>query len=558
MTSNRRSPAQTTNDKVPSTVKSPLLYRLIKWSFVVIISIILLINLTLYWVDYGGTRLQWQLIINPLLLPIAAVVIGGLYWLLSRRGVSRRLPVDAIFVVASLLFLVLQIFLVRQYYFETAWDAATVRDSAINIVNGNSPDPGWWPDYYTVNPNNRTVVSLFVVVIKVMSALSIDEPLFGLILFQCAISWLTGVILYFTVKRLTGRRSDGCFAWVIYAILIGLSPWVSIPYTDGVGLLLPILLLFIYTLRPTKWWWRLGKWLAVGALGYLSLQIKPQTTIIFIAIMIMAVLAVLIGRIKYRQPIVTWQHTGNLGMVVVGMAIVMVPLQIVNNKLVPIESNRELPIAHYLMMGMNDQTDGIYSGNDVWFISLDGVYRDGDGSNPASRIVTTDEITERDIPELISRLRRMGFSGTTKLLIRKSLVNFNDGVFAWSGEGNFYWSVKPAANELAEAVREIYYIPDPKNGVSDAESKYAYLQTVEQGVWLAVLLFSLLSVIKADKSHPILVAMLGIMGLVLYELLFEARARYIYTYVPIFIMLATIGLSQFNQWRQARRHWRKA
>ena len=37
--------------------------------------------------------------------------------------------------------------------------------------------------------------------------------------------------------------------------------------------------------------------------------------------------------------------------------------------------------------------------------------------------------------------------------------------------------------------------------------------------------------------------MLAILGLILFELLFEARARYIYTYVPIFCVLAALGMN---------------
>ena len=45
----------------------------------------------------------------------------------------------------------------------------------------------------------------------------------------------------------------------------------------------------------------------------------------------------------------------------------------------------------------------------------------------------------------------------------------------------------------------------------------------------------------------VLLCLLGIIlliiGLVLFELLFEARARYIYTYVPVFCVLAALGMN---------------
>ena len=41
--------------------------------------------------------------------------------------------------------------------------------------------------------------------------------------------------------------------------------------------------------------------------------------------------------------------------------------------------------------------------------------------------------------------------------------------------------------------------------------------------------------------------MIGIIGLSLFELLFEARARYLYIYVPLYIILAIYGISFINQ-----------
>ena len=147
------------NDQLSSRrnyLPTPVVFRLIKLIFAIFVGIILLINLTLFWVNYGGTRRTWQIIDNPILLPISICLVGAIFAIVYKAKFKfKRFSADAVFIVASLLFLILQVFLVRQYYFETAWDAATVRDSAINIVNGDSPDPDWWPDYYDVNPNNR-------------------------------------------------------------------------------------------------------------------------------------------------------------------------------------------------------------------------------------------------------------------------------------------------------------------------------------------------------------------------------------------------------------------
>ena len=49
------------------------------------------------------------------------------------------------------------------------------------------------------------------------------------------------------------------------------------------------------------------------------------------------------------------------------------------------------------------------------------------------------------------------------------------------------------------------------------------------------------------------VLMVSIIGLTLFEILFEARARYLYTYVPLFILIALKGMDEWIN----RLEWRK-
>ena len=50
--------------------------------------------------------------------------------------------------------------------------------------------------------------------------------------------------------------------------------------------------------------------------------------------------------------------------------------------------------------------------------------------------------------------------------------------------------------------------------------------------------------IKSDDEEDDIysVLYLSIIGLFLFEMLFEARARYLYTYIPLFIMIGSMGM----------------
>jgi hypothetical protein len=49
---------------------------------------------------------------------------------------------------------------------------------------------------------------------------------------------------------------------------------------------------------------------------------------------------------------------------------------------------------------------------------------------------------------------------------------------------------------------------------------------------------------KRQMNNKIVVLMLAILGLTAFELLFEARARYLYIYAPIYLILSMLGLNK--------------
>ena len=62
-----------------------------------------------------------------------------------------------------------------------------------------------------------------------------------------------------------------------------------------------------------------------------------------------------------------------------------------------------------------------------------------------------------------------------------------------------------------------------------------------QCAWLAVLLLGCFS-FGRHTGRPVAVLQLAILGLTLFELLFEARARYLFSYLPVYLLLAGQGL----------------
>lgn len=62
-------------------------------------------------------------------------------------------------------------------------------------------------------------------------------------------------------------------------------------------------------------------------------------------------------------------------------------------------------------------------------------------------------------------------------------------------------------------------------------------------IWMTILFFNIFTW-HASKNKYFCTIMLSILGLTIFELLFEARARYLYIYAPLYIILAVYGFRQ--------------
>ena len=178
-------------------------------------------------------------------------------------------------------------------------------------------------------------------------------------------------------------------------------------------------------------------------------------------------------------------------------------------------------------MGLNPEKKGVYSAEDVRY---------------SRSFVTASERTQANIAVGKQRLQEMGFFGTLKQLAQKMLTLYNDGTFAWGKEGNFLQTVfDPPNTKSAPFLRSIYY-PDG--------SRYLYFTTFEQFIWLMILLLGaagLFSSFSHKHAKTLNILWLTWIGLTVFELLFEVRARYLYTNVPLFCVLAAVGIENIHR-----------
>lgn len=138
----------------------------------------------------------------------------------------------------------------------------------------------------------------------------------------------------------------------------------------------------------------------------------------------------------------------------------------------------------------------------------------------------------------VDRVRGMGPLGYPFFLAQKLAWFAGDGSFFMWGEGGMTanpmaWSVTDPASRT---IQDWFYLEG---------EHYPTLYSLWQGAWLLVLALVALgpATQSRDTGRDIVTAVrLGVVMLVVFLLFFEARARYLYLYLPSVMVLASLAL----------------
>ena len=378
-------------------------------------------------------------------------------------------------------------------------------------------------DYFSMYPNNLTLAGIYGGLLRLPMCLGAElgeeRGLLLLILVQCALNTACGLLLWSLTRRVAEAFSDGVtaaqaalVALIAYAVLIGLSPWFLVPYSDSSALIFPVLLLWLYErLRG-----RLPSALLLGALGTLAFMIKPQASIPLIAIALCELAALIVRRSKRSAVFLILMGSAFL--------LVVLPAQSVMERQIGIEldSDRAMNPAHYVNMGLNAEHDGAFNMPD-----LDAVLA-----------VPAKERTAWCLRTAWARVKEYGVPGMAEHLLRKALVNFADGGFAWG--------IDFARNDLP--VKDERLTPGVRSVVYSDGTRYPALHALEQAVWLLLLVLCPFGAfglrrLCAEQETPVPAAMLlSVIGIIAFNMLFEAKARYVFVMVPVMIAVSAAGL----------------
>lgn len=435
---------------------------------------------------------------------------------------------DRIMVIVTLLLFLAQMYLAYNIYFLTGWDVAgKIIPGAKLLADGDISgfNTQFW-EYFSRYPNNIPMVVFYGALLKVNAKIGIwgtQNELMSIITVNCALNALTCFLTCKITKTLLGKKA-AIVGFVIAVILIGISPWSVITYSDSLALAFPSMILALYMKKTERPLYKWIKYMAILCLGYLGYCVKPQTLIVVIAIVVIEIVR--------RMSLPNKRILGRWVLVIMASGVCFGGFKTAADYVFTIQGferdeNRTLDMTHFFMMGQNPDTMGVWSGEDINFSV----------AHP-----NTWERHKATIKKGLIRIWDMGFPGYLEFLGAKMRTAYNDGTFAWGCEGGFWKEIYEPKNEVTSPLlREIFY---------QGGQYYNFWAFGVHGVWLAVLLLIMCNFIFRKNitqkfSDPtLLVMLLSLEGLTLFQLLFEVRARYLYTYVPFFIIFAIMGLKQ--------------
>lgn len=443
-----------------------------------------------------------------LLLCVIFIIFCSLIFKICKSKDLTSAGMRKLLIIGYLIVFLIQIYVVRNTYFLTGWDPGLARFRAEYIVGGGDMVGVGATSGYSVYPNNLMIFYTLYLIMKVAVLFHFSDPYILCVYASCfcvTFSCLLGSLL--CNQFLKSRIAVALYTFLSFFLLV-CSPWVSIPYTDTFGMFFVMLAVYLF-LRIPNFYIRSGLLILTAFTGYMM---KPTCIFTLFAVMLIY-LPKVFQKIRVRKSLFL------LGMLVIGYSITLgMPLWIQHTLSFQLDPEARMSYAHFLLIGSNADSYGGWNDGDYWL-----------GTN-------TEGYEARKTVELdtaIERYKNYSYSELKKHLQNKMLFIMNDGAFAWTKEGNFFETEIEHDSFLYPIAKEIF-TPDGKY--------YLAYKTIMQFLWMVVLLgipFSAFS--KRVEPQTTAILFTAICGLITFLMIFEARARYIFLYAPVFIILSVIG-----------------
>ena len=421
--------------------------------------------------------------------------------------------------VAGTIFLFLfQLWFAKNTYTEIGWDCSTV------VLQG---DPEGDPFYFLTYPNNILLAFLY----KAANHLAYLFGIYNVWAVCIGVNILfldLGIVFgMLACKKLLPTRGY-YLSFVLMISVVGLSPYLTVPYSDTMALPFPAAIFFFLLLyREQQILWKKAV-LAffLGAATLMGYWIKPTVVIVWIAYGIW----LLLKKKGKMDKTAFLRFSSAVGAFILGLGMVIGIQNLAKEKILGPYNQQvlfyenEIPMTHFMMMGLYDEGGlfGAYYGKDL---------------DTTKSIQGKKEKISYNLLVIRQRLIDYGFTGFLQHLYHKYIWITTDGTFFYGGEGHFHRDIPKTETGVRGLLQNFTYCETP--------FYQQYYGQYLHAIWASLLFgnawYAFISVRKKGIGMEFVMQM-SILGLFLFLLLFEARSRYLFLYLPFFILLASRGI----------------
>ena len=400
-------------------VDKNIFYKLIRFisifMFFYIIFLLLLIDTNVNYIHMNNSKFSNCIVV---LFLIIAILILRKVSVKFRKCNMKAEYIDIIIKILFFGLLFFQFIVIESILFKTRWDVEQIMNAANDLsktgVLSNNNYYSQYP-YFDIYPNNVLLTFIFSLIIRLGNMFNFHNGYKMCVCVGTLLVDLSGIFLSKTVYNLTENNKLKLLSFILFVLLIGISPWFLIPYSDTYSIFLTTLVLYNYTKKEKKYL----NYFAIGLISCFGYLIKPTCLIVLIAIFIVEFYLLLLRNNKFNSKSIMKILACLLGVTVIFF------YNSIICKYIKYEQNYKYTFTpyHYLMMGTNCETLGTYSSEDV----LNSI-----------NIMDYNKRIEYNKKVFMERFNSMTLVEKIKFYSKKILINYNDGTFAWGREGGFY------------------------------------------------------------------------------------------------------------------------
>lgn len=402
---------------------------------------------------------------------------------------------------------------------DAGWDAGFVLQAASeNVATGQISESS--EGYLQWFPNNIGTVAALSALGRITGP---GEPLRATAIgIGIALMSISVLLVYSSARRIGGTAAAIPAAGLTW-LLVGFSPWMAVPYTDSLGLIFPIAVVYCVIRAwesPGPFSRRVAWTIAAGLLTGAGYQVKPTIAIVAISACLLLGLRIVLVRSErgaasaMLAALVLFSVISALSFDRLGGGVMPDP---------PNKTNEAMPVEYWMLMGLSENGVGTerpqFGGwdGDTWALLRD-LPRTEERSRVARRAI-------------VERLRDRGPLGYLRFITDKATWVFSDGTFYVYGEGDGMPAPFVGSGRIARWVQSVAH-PLAPHGATWA--------TALQTLWLLVLgsvVVRLARDVTTGVTFSEALLLVATTGFVVYLLLFEARSRYLFISLPIIILL---------------------